>query len=309
VTHWIGDARRAAEKLQGALASSCERIEIAGSIRRRVDQVKDIELVAVPKIVQADAGDLWGSQEPSDLLALTLQSLRHSGFLVPRVGERTQYLVFEGIPVDLFIVRPQKCGQCGIILYNDATTSERDVRDVREDIHGPRLPSAPVLQPELCSEGTSESAPSREVDRMGPSDVEAWRDHGFGLRGSASPAAPEGEYQGSNAGAPSRHGAAPSAVSRPAGEGASPERGQDGQPDREPANRDPGPADFSHQLVTDCQRFFRKVRDGQLLDAYQQPIPCPEEADFFRNVGQPWLDPWDRRADRVHLSQPTRSAA
>lgn len=204
MTHWIGDARRAAEKLQGALASSCERIEIAGSIRRRVDQVKDIELVAVPKIVSADAGDLWGSQAPRDLLAEQLQALRLSRFVVPRdvevhrkdgsvehsqrVGDRYQALEFEGIPVDLFVVRPP--ADWGVV---------------------------------------------------------------FAIR--------------------------------------------------------TGPAEFSHQLVTDCQRFFRKVRDGQLLDAYQQPIPCPEEADFFRNIGQPWLDPWERRADRVRLSQPTRSAA
>ena len=31
--------------------------------------------------------------------------------------------------------------------------------------------------------------------------------------------------------------------------------------------------------------------------------------DFFDAIGQPWLDPWDRRADRVRLSQPTRNAA
>jgi len=40
-----------AEQCRKALAPYCERIEIAGSIRRGKPQVKDIELVAMPKMV------------------------------------------------------------------------------------------------------------------------------------------------------------------------------------------------------------------------------------------------------------------
>ena len=42
-------AQRLASGLLGDLLDVCERIEVGGSIRRRVPQVKDIELVLVPK--------------------------------------------------------------------------------------------------------------------------------------------------------------------------------------------------------------------------------------------------------------------
>lgn len=42
-------ASRKAQSLLYNLMDACERIEVAGSIRRRVPQVKDIELVLIPK--------------------------------------------------------------------------------------------------------------------------------------------------------------------------------------------------------------------------------------------------------------------
>lgn len=38
-----------AERVKAELAPHCERIEIAGSVRRQKPQVKDIEIVAIPK--------------------------------------------------------------------------------------------------------------------------------------------------------------------------------------------------------------------------------------------------------------------
>jgi DNA polymerase/3'-5' exonuclease PolX len=43
-------ARRHAQDLMGLLAPYCERIQIAGSIRRGKEMVKDIDLVAIPKM-------------------------------------------------------------------------------------------------------------------------------------------------------------------------------------------------------------------------------------------------------------------
>lgn len=43
------EALALAEQVRGQLAPHCERIEIAGSIRRKKPEVKDIELVAIPK--------------------------------------------------------------------------------------------------------------------------------------------------------------------------------------------------------------------------------------------------------------------
>jgi DNA polymerase/3'-5' exonuclease PolX len=43
------DALRLATRIQDLLAPHCERIEIAGSVRRQRADVKDIEIVAIPK--------------------------------------------------------------------------------------------------------------------------------------------------------------------------------------------------------------------------------------------------------------------
>lgn len=43
------DAILIAERVKAELEPHCERIEIAGSIRRKKPEVKDIEIVAIPK--------------------------------------------------------------------------------------------------------------------------------------------------------------------------------------------------------------------------------------------------------------------
>ena len=69
-----------------------------------------------------------------------------------------------------------------------------------------------------------------------------------------------------------------------------------------------GPGDWNTRLVTECQAIGRRLRDGQ-VEAWDAattrwlPIVTPEEPDFFRAVGQPWLEPQERRADRVAISR------
>lgn len=53
-------AEIAAERLRAELTPYCERIEIAGSIRRRKAAVGDLELVAVPRIDREEECDLFG---------------------------------------------------------------------------------------------------------------------------------------------------------------------------------------------------------------------------------------------------------
>jgi len=45
----LNKARKIAETLKAALEGSCERIEIAGSIRRRKLDPVDIELLCIPR--------------------------------------------------------------------------------------------------------------------------------------------------------------------------------------------------------------------------------------------------------------------
>lgn len=50
----LATARQVADKLVAQLAPFCERIEVAGSIRRQKPDVGDIELVAIPKVEQRE---------------------------------------------------------------------------------------------------------------------------------------------------------------------------------------------------------------------------------------------------------------
>jgi DNA polymerase/3'-5' exonuclease PolX len=194
--HPLAYAEHVAAELRGLLAPACERIEIAGSVRRRRMEVKDIELVAVPRIETRAGADLWGSSETVDALSWRLASLadvlrpravvlhRADGTDVSsrRVGNAYQALEYAGMPIDLFIVRPP--AEWGVL---------------------------------------------------------------FALR--------------------------------------------------------TGPGDWNTKIVTDCKRYFRRVSGGQVLH-FGTVIPCPEERDFFAAVGQPWLDPWERTVERVHIGVP-----
>lgn len=102
-----------AEDLREKLQPYCERIEIAGSIRREHFEVKDIELVAIPKL------EVIGSQlslfdEPVNIIKPS------SGFIntingLQKVkgeptGKYTQRMLPEGIKLDLFIAKPENWG-------------------------------------------------------------------------------------------------------------------------------------------------------------------------------------------------------
>ena len=47
----LKQAEKLAADLVGELALLCERIEVVGSIRRRCPQVKDIDIVLIPKSI------------------------------------------------------------------------------------------------------------------------------------------------------------------------------------------------------------------------------------------------------------------
>jgi len=188
-------ARGKAERLVDALRPGCDRIEIAGSIRRGKPLVSDIEIVAMPHMEVEEGEDLWGTPVENDWLDKLLYLMRQSGDLrlravenhrkdgrvevTQRDGPSYKALEFEGFPVDLFIVRD--AAQWGVI---------------------------------------------------------------FTIR--------------------------------------------------------TGPADWSHRLVTDCQRFLRRVEGGYLYRSGQR-WPCPTEEDFFQGIGQPWVEPSARAPERVAI--------
>ena len=101
-----------------ALHPSCERAEIAGSIRRGAETVKDIEIVVVPTLVR----DLFGEPTGEDLLRPAIDAMIAKGSLAWRTnasdkpGRRFYPLVAvrSGIPIDLFAVLAP--AQFGVIM-------------------------------------------------------------------------------------------------------------------------------------------------------------------------------------------------
>lgn len=141
------EAERLVGQVVALLADACDRIEIAGSIRRRRPDVGDIEIVAIPRLEKIAEG-LWGQDYHADRLGERLGVARVAGTLTPRkvevhrkdgsieesqrVGDRYQALEYEGIPVDLFIVRPPAdWGVVFTIRTGPADWSERLVTDCK----------------------------------------------------------------------------------------------------------------------------------------------------------------------------------
>ena len=90
-------ARAIAEKLVETMAPYCERIEIAGSIRREKAEVGDIELVAIP----------------NDFADAMLPELLPGARFIKDGPRYKQIALPEGINLDLFLVRPP--AQWGVI--------------------------------------------------------------------------------------------------------------------------------------------------------------------------------------------------
>lgn len=122
------EAHAAAIRLVALLDDACERIQIAGSIRRRKGEVHDIELVAIPRREQVPADGLWGDGElvERDWLEARIHQLVDEGLLdrrpvrverrdgtvdlQERDGRRYKALAFDGLPVDLFITDAEGFG-------------------------------------------------------------------------------------------------------------------------------------------------------------------------------------------------------
>jgi len=81
-----------AEKIKAELSPHCERIEIAGSIRRKKPEVKDIEIVAIPKPYEIGLFE-------SGIATIVNQWEKVKGELPCKY---TQRILTEGIKLDLF---------------------------------------------------------------------------------------------------------------------------------------------------------------------------------------------------------------
>jgi DNA polymerase/3'-5' exonuclease PolX len=141
--------RAAAEAIVRALTPFVERIEIAGSIRRRRRLCSDIEIVCVPKIEQRRVDDdLFGKTEPVNLLDVhvsdehlftrRLDRNRRTAF-----GERYKRLAirWQGMPIalDLFSVL-EPATSWGVIFLIRTGSSDFSRAMVTKRRMGGRLP-------------------------------------------------------------------------------------------------------------------------------------------------------------------------
>ena len=104
-----------AEKVKALLAPHCERIEIAGSIRRKKPEVKDIEIVAIPKPYDIGLFE-------SGITPVVNQWQKIKGELPCKY---TQRLLPEGITLDLFFAEHENWGYILAIRTGSADYSHK----------------------------------------------------------------------------------------------------------------------------------------------------------------------------------------
>jgi DNA polymerase/3'-5' exonuclease PolX len=87
----------------------CERVAIAGSVRRQKPEVKDLEIVAVPHMIPEQIGMFTGldfPDEPSPLVSALDDALIGLGRFIKNGQRYKQIVLNDGINLDLFLVLP-----------------------------------------------------------------------------------------------------------------------------------------------------------------------------------------------------------
>ena len=114
-----------AEQLRQILLPSCERIEIAGSLRRQQPDVGDIELLCIPKTIVTPGGLLGMFTTSENALDTAVMVLLGQEFLNYRLnskgakiyGSLNKLLVHveSGIPVDIFSTTIKNWGMALVV--------------------------------------------------------------------------------------------------------------------------------------------------------------------------------------------------
>jgi len=111
----LEQALEIAQKVKALLAPHCERIEIAGSIRRKKPEVKDIEIVAIPKPFDTGLFE-------SGIATVVNQWQKVKGELPCKY---TQRILPEGIKLDLFFAERGNWGLIYAIRTGSADYSHK----------------------------------------------------------------------------------------------------------------------------------------------------------------------------------------
>lgn len=111
----IQQAQEIAERIKSELSPHCYRIEIAGSIRRKKPDVKDIEIVCIPKPYETG---LFAS----GIAKVVDQWQKVKGELPCKY---TQRILPDGIKLDLFFAEPENWGLIYAIRTGSAEYSHK----------------------------------------------------------------------------------------------------------------------------------------------------------------------------------------
>ena len=130
------EAKRRADELLAKLLPACERIEIAGGVRRHKAECHDIELVAIPKM--EPMLDIFGQEAGQhNLLNERIEDLR---LVLDKNGERYKKIVYtDELNCDLFIV--QQPAQFGVIMVIRTGSADFSRHIVTARKYGGCLPS------------------------------------------------------------------------------------------------------------------------------------------------------------------------
>ena len=116
----LAEAQAHAQVVINLLRPCCDRIEVAGSVRRKKADVGDIELVCIPKVRWNLLGEAyWTASEIED-------TLYQAGYRCPRFnGEHFKQLSLGPCNCDLFLTTPECWGMIYTIRTGSAEFSHR----------------------------------------------------------------------------------------------------------------------------------------------------------------------------------------
>lgn len=126
------EAMERASMFVSLIGGNCERVEVAGSIRRKKETVGDVEIVCMPEYTLAEQPSLFGGVAKSveNRLVTQLKKMARAEVITPRlnrnkhkiawIGEKEpRYIAawWQGVPVDLFMVTADRKKWWGYILW------------------------------------------------------------------------------------------------------------------------------------------------------------------------------------------------
>lgn len=174
----LQEASDLAEIFAGWLKPFCQRIEVAGSVRRcKPDGIKDIEFVCIANPVRLEFG-----KPPLAPLYQYLDNLRGQGEIMPRRNKRgnpiawgmkERAMVWKGIPVDVFITDPERWGVRFLLATGPAEWNHRLVTPA---LYGGLLPAGWTFRDGRIWNGASVPTPEEaDVFRvLGLQWLEPW---------------------------------------------------------------------------------------------------------------------------------------